>query len=93
MRTKNGGGMTEAEHEHVMRVKSLPCSVCDTPPISHAHHPRQGMHFLVVALCPDCHQGPFNGWHGQRRIWAVKKMDEWDALAVTLRRLEEREWH
>ena len=28
------------------------------------------------------------GWHGQRRAWAVRKMDELDALAVTLENLE-----
>jgi hypothetical protein len=33
--------------------------------------------------------GSFNGRHGQRRIWAVMKMDELDALAVMLRRLNE----
>lgn len=27
------------------------------------------------------------GWHGQRRMWAIKKMDEVDALAVTVERL------
>lgn len=27
------------------------------------------------------------GWHGQRRMWAIKKMDEVDALAVTIERL------
>jgi hypothetical protein len=40
-----------------------------------------------VALCKDCHQGSILGWHGQRRAWAVRKMDELDALNVTLRRL------
>jgi len=27
------------------------------------------------------------GWHGQRRMWAIKKMDELDALNVTVERL------
>jgi len=27
------------------------------------------------------------GWHGQKRMWAIKKMDELDALAVTIERL------
>jgi len=27
------------------------------------------------------------GWHGQKRMWALKKMDELDALAVTIERL------
>jgi hypothetical protein len=29
------------------------------------------------------------GWHGQKRMWAIKKMDELDALAVTIERLLE----
>lgn len=29
------------------------------------------------------------GWHGQRRMWNLKKMDELDALNVTLKRLIE----
>jgi hypothetical protein len=29
------------------------------------------------------------GWHGERRAWAIAKMDELDALAVTLRRMDE----
>jgi hypothetical protein len=27
------------------------------------------------------------GWHGQRRIWNIKKMKELDALNITIERL------
>jgi len=81
------GRYTAAEREHVARVKALPCSVCDQPGPSAAHHIRQGLHFAVVALCTDCHQGAHNGWHGRRALWRVKHMDELDALAVTVERL------
>jgi hypothetical protein len=27
------------------------------------------------------------GWHGQKRAWAIRKMDEIDALNVTIERL------
>ena len=73
------------EREHLAKVKALPCSVCDAPGPSHAHHVKQGQQYTAVALCPDCHQGSFLGWHGQKRAWAVRKMDELDALNVTLR--------
>ncbi len=43
--------------------------------------------YKTAALCPDCHQGSFLGWHGQKRAWTVRKMDELDALNVTLKRL------
>ncbi len=83
--------MTRAEREHVERVKLLPCSVCDTgggySAPSEAHEIEQGMWWLSVALCAECHRGSVLGWHGQRRIWAIKKMTMLDALAVTIRRL------
>lgn len=79
--------LTKTEREHLARVKSLPCSVCDAPGPSEAHHIQQGQQYTCVALCPDCHRGPILGWHGQRRMWAIKKMAEIDALAVTVKRL------
>jgi hypothetical protein len=27
------------------------------------------------------------GWHGQKRMWKIKKMDELDALNITIERL------
>lgn len=81
------GRMNKAEREHVGRVKALSCSVCDETGPSDAHHIKQGQHYTVVALCKSCHQGALMGLHGQRRMWAIKKMDELDALAVTVGRL------
>jgi hypothetical protein len=79
--------MTTKERRHVGRVKELPCSVCDAPGPSEAHHLEQGEQYLCIALCPDCHRGPILGWHGQKRAWQVRKMDELKALAVTIRRM------
>lgn len=79
--------LTKAERKHIGRVKELDCSVCDAAGPSSAHHIEQGQQYTVVALCADCHQGGFNGIHGQRRIWKVKKMTELDALNVTIKRL------
>ena len=79
--------LTKAQRTHLAAVKSLPCSVCDAPPPSDAHHVKQHRQYICIALCKDCHQGSFNGFHGQRRMWAVMKMDELDALNVTIRRL------
>lgn len=87
MRTKNAKAITKAESDHLAAVKELPCSVCDAPGPSDAHHIKQGQHLTAVALCKDCHQGSFSGWHGQKRAWALRKMDELDALAKTLARL------
>ena len=78
--------LTPKERGWIQIVKSLPCSVCDAPGPSDAHHIKQHRQFTVVALCKDCHQGSVMGWHGQKRMWAIKKMDELDALNITIQR-------
>lgn len=87
MRSKNSKAITKAEAAHLQAVKGLPCSVCDAPPPSDAHHVNQGQHFTTIALCKDCHQGSENGLHGRRTMWRVMKMDEWSALNITISRL------
>lgn len=79
--------ITPAARKHLERVKSLPCSVCDAPPPSEAHHIEQGLQWATVALCADCHRGPKMGWHGRRAAWAIRKVGELDALNTTIRRL------
>lgn len=79
--------LNQRERLHLAAVKALPCSVCDAPGPSEAHHVKQGLQYTCVALCPDCHRGPVLGLHGQRRMWAIQKMDEIDALNVTIERL------
>lgn len=91
MHSKNKPAMTKDERAHVERVKRLDCSVCDAPGPSEAHEPEQGLWFVSIALCADCHRGSFNGLHGQKRMWLVRKMNELDALNVTIRRLAEGE--
>jgi hypothetical protein len=75
------------ERLHLARVKELNCSVCDAPGPSDAHHVKQGLQYTCIALCKDCHQGSFLGWHGQKRAWSIRKMDEIDALNKTIERL------
>lgn len=87
MRSKNSKPISRLESTHLASVKFLPCSVCGAPGPSDAHHTKQGNHYTTVALCKDCHQGSFNGIHGQKRMWTVMKMDENDALNETIRRL------
>jgi hypothetical protein len=79
--------LNDRERAHLALVKELPCSVCDQPGPSEAHHVKQGQQYTAVALCESCHRGALMGWHGQRRMWAIKKMDELTALNVTVRRL------
>lgn len=88
MHSKNKTRQTAAERAHVERVKSLPCSVCGTAGPSEAHEPVQGLWFVSIALCADCHRGSENGWHGRKTMWRVHKMDELAALAVTIERVQ-----
>lgn len=87
MQSRNKKAPNVFERAHIAKVKALPCSVCDAAPPCDAHEVKQGQWFTAVALCKSCHQGPLLGWHGQRRMWALKKMDEIDAMAVTFGRL------
>lgn len=86
VRTKNAKPINARESDHMAGVKSLPCSVCDAPAPSAAHHINQGQHYTTVALCWECHQGK-QGWHGDKTLWRIRKMDELGALNVTLARL------
>lgn len=87
MNSKNKKAMTTAERAHVEKVKSVECSVCDAPPPTQAHEPVQGLWYLSISLCPDCHTNPVLGLHGQKRNWLIRKMDEQKALNITLSRV------
>jgi hypothetical protein len=84
MRSKNSKSHTNAESEHMGRVKECACSVCGAAGPTEAHHIEQGLHFTTVALCIACHRGPM-GIHGDKTMWRIHKMDEIKALNETLR--------
>jgi len=79
------GSYTKAERTWVSMVKEQPCSVCGADGPSDAHHIEQGLHWCVVALCKSCHQGSKMGWHGEKTAWRLAKMQELDALNVTIK--------
>jgi hypothetical protein len=87
MQSKNKPAPTKAEREHIERIKGMACAVCDTPGPSECHEIKQGQWFTSIPLCPSCHRGPMLGLHGQKRAWAMRKMDEIDALSRTVERL------
>lgn len=58
--------------------------VCGASGPSECHEIEQGQWFTSMPLCPDCHRGSLNGIHGQKRMWAVHKLDELSALNKTL---------
>lgn len=79
--------LTSKQREHIGRIKEMPCSVCDASGPSDAHHIEQSLQYCVIPLCKDCHQGSFNGLHGQKRAWILRKMTELDALNKTIQRI------
>jgi hypothetical protein len=81
--------LNAAEREHLQRIKEMPCGVCDATGPSDAHHIRQGLQYTCIPLCKDCHQGSFNGIHGQARIWSVYKKDVMTVLNDTIKKLTE----
>jgi hypothetical protein len=81
--------LNAAEREHLQRIKEMPCGVCGTHGPSDAHHIRQGLQYTCIPLCKDCHQGSFNGIHGQARIWSVYKKDVMTVLNDTIKKLTE----
>lgn len=87
MRSKNKPSMTRAESEHVAAVKMLPCSVCGAAGPSDAHEPVQGLWWISIALCRDCHMGSENGIHGRKTMWRIHKVDEWSALNACIKNL------
>ncbi len=85
MQSKNKKAPTVAEREHITRIKEMDCVVCGASGPSECHEIEQGQWFTSMPLCADCHRGSLNGIHGQKRMWAVRKMDELSALNETIR--------
>lgn len=79
--------LSAKDRKHIFRVKELPCGVCGASGPSDAHHIVQHKQYLCIPLCRDCHQGSFNGVHGQKRIWSVLKKDEMSVLNSTIEKL------
>jgi hypothetical protein len=84
MRSKNSKAISTAERAHMLKVKEADCAVCGKPGPSEAHHIKQGLHFCTIACCTDCH----NNWHGTKELWRIRKVDEIEALNITLSRVK-----
>lgn len=76
--------LTQRERGHLGAVKEMSCGVCGAAGPSDAHHIEQGLQFLCIPLCKDCHQGSVNGIHGRRSIWNALKKTELSVLNDTI---------
>jgi hypothetical protein len=79
--------LTPKERAYLLTVKNLPCGVCGAAPPSDAHHIEQGLQYLTIPLCRDCHTGGHNGIHGRRSIWNVLKKTEQTVLNETIKEI------
>jgi hypothetical protein len=79
--------LNAAQKYHLQKVKMLPCGVCGAAGPSDAHHIEQGLQYLCIPLCKDCHQGSHNGIHGRRAMWNVTKKTEQTVLNDTIEKL------
>jgi hypothetical protein len=84
MQSKNKKAPTALERKHIALIKEMDCVVCGASGPSECHEINQGQWFTSMPLCADCHRGSLNGIHGQKRMWAVHKLDELSALNKTL---------
>lgn len=88
MNSKNKPRPLVAEAHHIAKLKELPCVICGASEVE-IHEPKQGLWYAAMPLCIVCHRDPVYGWHGQRRNWAARKMDELDAISATVQLLME----
>lgn len=83
--------MTNKEKQHLLKIKLLPCGVCNQPAPSDAHHIKRNgkriSHYATIPLCKSCHQDNHNGIHGNKYMWDVMKLNELDVLANTIEKL------
>lgn len=94
--------MSAEERRWINKARSLPCVLCgalgvDQQTPTTVHHIREGQgmaqrssHWLIAALCADCHQGAM-GFHGDRTLLRIAKVEELDLLAMTIERIEKAE--
>jgi hypothetical protein len=79
--------LTAAQRKYLATLKALSCGVCDAAGPSDAHHIEQGLQYICIPLCKDCHQGSHNGIHGRKSIWNVLKKTELSVLNDTIQKL------
>ena len=78
---------TRQERDYHAKVARVGCVICDMP--TNLHHPRTTIgsgHFLVIALCPEHHQGQFS-IHNSKREFINIYGKEGDLLNETLKRV------
>lgn len=84
MQSKNKAKKTDFEKFWLRLICSQPCAVCGDQPIE-IHEPEQGLWFISIPLCYECHRGK-EGWHGNRLRWKMRKIDELGIINQVIRK-------
>lgn len=74
--------LSSIERKHIAAIKQMPCGLCGAAPPSDAHHIKQGLQFVVIPLCRNCHDQVPNG-----PMWKVMKQSELSVLNQVVRKL------
>lgn len=93
--------MTKHEQLYISKVVNLGCFLCRAMNYgaspAEAHHVREGQgmgqrsaHWLTIPVCSHHHRHNIDGLHGQRKAWKLAGFDELDALADTIKALNEK---
>ena len=80
---------SSAEKRYMGRVAALPCCACGATGV-HVHHLRgiKRNNYLVIPLCPSCHQGEFS-IHMDRKSFEAIYGSELELLADTIEKLND----
>lgn len=74
-----------AEAAYIAAIKLLPCACCGKAGPSEAHEIVQGLWWLSIPLCANCHRDEQNGLHGAKATWKALKKTENGCLNDTIR--------
>ncbi len=78
MRTLNSRAIDDDELAWLRDVKSVLCAFCNASAPTEGHHAWQGLHFMTISACHDCHDA---------RVWNIGGMTEAEAVNETIRRV------
>ena len=84
---------TKAEREHMSKVASLGCLVCQMPPQLHHIRPtglgigNRSSHYHVIPLCREHHMGQFS-IHNSKQEFEAMYGTEHEMLQKTLREIQ-----
>ena len=85
---------SDADRQHLLSVKSLPCCICGAPPPSDAHHcivgrfsQKKAPHRETIPLCKRHHQHGPEAIHQNKRLWVELHGPDTDYINETINKI------